>query len=196
MNTTIACDAQSPDIQAFRTDYEQFREATLRSVAAETFAQDADTEDAVQTAALAVWQLMTGGRYEKKIKAFRTYFARTSINAHLKKMRQNREEPTEDLAETIALRTQLDLSDERELWARRRAWLPGAVRKLPKSEQSVVSLRLEGLSDGEISARLGTADATIPVVHSRAVSRLKKWARTAGLLGDSPNLSLCESNPC
>jgi RNA polymerase sigma factor (sigma-70 family) len=191
MTTTIDCDTDT-----FESLYQEHREAALTSVAVVTSAQDADQEDAVQTAALNVWRLLKGGAPGKKIKTFKAYFKTASINSQRNEERRRGEEPAENVLEISNSPGAIDLTNVRELWAKRRAWLPGAVDILPLSERKVVRLRLGGLQDGEISRRLGIAHDSVPVVHSRAVARLKKMARMAGLLGDSSNLSLEKSNPC
>jgi len=182
MNKFPPGDMESPSTAAFLETYRKFRAATVFTVVQATRARFQDAEDAVQEAAVGTWRALNRSDGKTTIQAQWGYLTRSAINAQKKQSKKNREKPREDVIKLLDRRTRIREAEEADLWARRRAWLPEAIRRLPESERDVVILRLRDRCDGEISQQLGIADHSVPVIHSRAVARLRGMAFEQGLM--------------
>ena len=183
MNTTSPGELKAPNTVAFAEAFRKYRTAVVFKVIKKTQAQLVDAEDAVQEAALGAWRVLSGGRGERSIDAPWTYLVRSAVNAERERGKSSkRERRSIDVLEILERRYRLRESEEADLWARRRAWLPGAIRRLPEGEKQVVVLRLENHHDAEIGLRLGISRFSVPVIHSRAVTHLRTLASGEGLM--------------
>ncbi len=163
----------------FGESYRRYRAAVVFKVIKETKAQLADAEDAVQESALGAWRIVRRGKSSRTIRAYWSYTVKSAVNAVGDRV--EKEAKRRDVLASLECRFRLRDPDAADLWARRRAWLPGAVRRLPVREKDVVVRRLEGKRDSEIARLLGIADQSIRVFHARAVTRLRRMALEEGL---------------
>jgi RNA polymerase sigma-70 factor (ECF subfamily) len=133
----------------------------------------ADREDLFQEIRIALWRALPRFRYEASIRTFVFRVARNRCVTFRLALarRMARETSVED---TDATRLQKEPTVLRTVDAQQRAErLRAAVARLPVDLRRTILLRLEGLTDREIGARLGITENNTAVRLFRARNSLR-----------------------
>ncbi|MFK8013916.1 MAG: RNA polymerase sigma factor [Gammaproteobacteria bacterium] len=127
----------------------------------------------VQETALALWRALPSFRGDSSEKTFIARIAHNVSVSHVRKAARARWTPLSDaLSDTLA--DEQPTPDEHADQRDRRALLLNAVRDLPLSLRPVMTLHLEGFSNGEIAEALSLTANNVGVRLTRGKTHLKK----------------------
>ncbi len=151
--------------------YEQYY-AALCTFVANILKQQEDAEDLVQDIYIAVWE---GNRTFSDIKELTNYLYRACYNNALLYMRNHRLH--NDILEKLQ-QEQEERNDEEEHYALAVKeevirQLYNYIKELPKEQQRIILMRIEGYSWEEIALRLGVSINTVKTQRSRSFRFLR-----------------------
>ena len=158
---------------------------SLRRLCASYAHDAAEQEDLMQEIAFALWRALRSFRGEC---SERTFVYRVAHNRALS-FRFRAKLPSVPLDEVPSVADPGAPPDEAAERALEHERLRQAVRALPHSLRDVVILRLEGLSDREMSAVLGISEGNAAVRLSRARKALRQALGAGDPSGVSPGVS-------
>ena len=167
---------QTPDDARWFLTEVKPHEASLRAYLRTSAPVTVDAEDLLQESYLRLLRMREAGPI-RCVKALIFAIARNAVRDALRRKMANREFPG---TETEALAVLDDAPTTAELASRRQehAVLAEAIRELPPRCRHVLILRkIHGLSQKEISARLGISENTVESLVSRGLRRCSAQVR-------------------